>query len=123
MPRHPIGNNTSLEEEFFRRTMGIGPSQRPEKPNRIRGYTFCFTGALDNLKRKEAWKLVERCGGYISKTVTNATEILVAGSIPRTAIIAGELSLKLHIARQTGRQIISEETFIVMLEDCGEIID
>ncbi len=123
--RHPMGNSTSLEEEFFQRTMGVQPTSRSliQTINRISGYTFCFTGKLDSMGRREAWERIERSGGYISTSVTGATEILVAGSIPRTAIIAGELSRKLMKARETGKQIISEETFLTMLEDCGQILD
>ena len=115
MPRGTTGLNRSLEEEFFARTQGT--DYKPEVINRIRGMCMCFTGALSSMFREEARAKVVELGGSWNSTVTNAVDILVAGSIPRTAIIAGELSLKLMKARQKGTEIISEETFLQMIRD------
>jgi len=104
----------SLEEEFFQRTEGIAPAR-----NLVRGYTFCFTGALTGMTRNVARRKVEQGGGRWTTSVNNRTQILVAGSIPRTAIISGQVSLKLMKARDKGIEVVSEETFRQMLEDAG----
>lgn len=105
----------SLEEEFFQRTMGIPVTVQ----NHIQGKTFCFTGALSSMVRHRARELVSHGGGHWTESVTGATQLLVAGSIPRTAIISGQVSLKMQKARRNGTEIISEETFLQMLEDAG----
>ena len=109
----------SLEEEFFARTQGT--NYNPEIINRIRGKCLCFTGALQSMFRNDARAKVESLGGSWNSTVTNAVDILVAGSIPRTAIIAGQLSIKLMKARQKGTEIISEETFLQMIQDAEKV--
>ena len=115
----PRGQNRSLEEEFFARTMG--EAYTPAVMNRIQNKCFCFTGKLTCMVRNEARRLVDLYGGYWRPSVTNAVEVLVAGSIPRTAILADQgLSRKLIAARQKGTEVISEETFVQMLKDCGE---
>jgi len=105
----------SLEEEFFQRTEGITPVVR----NLVLDKFFCFTGRLDSMGRSLARQKVEQGGGHWTTSVNFQTEVLVAGSIPRTAIIAGAVSLKLQKARQRGIEIVSEETFLQMLEDAG----
>ncbi len=106
----------TLEEEFFQRTQGIRPNLAEDK---LTGFRYCFTGKLDSMTRDVARHFVVRGGGSWTTSVTNATQILVAGSIPRTAIISGELSLKLQKARRLGIQIVSEETFLQILKDRG----
>jgi len=107
----------SLEEEFFARAQASGVVLDPV--NRIKGKLFCFTGKLESMTRDGARALVDRAEGSWNASVTNSVQILVAGSIPRTAIIAGSLSLKLQKARRLGVDIISEETFLQMVKDAG----
>jgi len=111
---------SDIETRYSERMQGRLVEGNESYPIRFR--TFCFTGGLDSMKRKEAQGHVIACNGLVSKTVTGCVDIVVAGSIPSTAIIAGELSLKLQKAKQTGKQIITEDTFLQMLRDSNHRI-
>ena len=72
------------------------------------GKTFVLTGTLQKYDRKAAGELIERAGGKVSGSVSRKTD----------AVIAGEnAGSKLEKAQQLGVRILSEEEFLVLLQE------
>jgi DNA ligase (NAD+) len=69
----------------------------------LTGQSVVFTGALDTMTRADAERLVERQGGRATRTVTRATNLMVAGSAP---------GAKLDRAKARGIPILSEREFL-----------
>eukprot|EP00040_Diaphanoeca_grandis_P016388 m.84541 g.84541 ORF g.84541 m.84541 type:complete len:299 (-) comp25764_c0_seq1:148-1044(-) len=76
----------------------------------VAGKTICFTGTLQ-MKRADASKLAEGAGASISKTVTKATDILVAGE---------NAGSKIADAESKGVAVWTEEEFTDALEGGDE---
>lgn len=74
---------------------------------RLAGRTFCITGTLELMGRKEAEALIEQNGGSVVG-VSKKLQYLVAGSA------AGS---KLEKAKSLGAAILSEEEFLAMLRE------
>jgi DNA ligase (NAD+) len=72
----------------------------------LSGYTFLFTGTMKTLSRDEAKTLVKSNGGQIATTVSSKLTHLVAGE---------KAGSKIKKATELGKTIISEETFLAML--------
>ena len=70
-----------------------------------------FTGTLDTMKRSDAERLVERYGGRAGRTVTSATDMVVAGSAP---------GAKLDRARRLGVPIVTEREFLRRYRSAGD---
>lgn len=50
-------------------------------PECLAGYTFVFTGELENLNRSDATEMVKVCGGRVTTAVSNKTDYLVCGPV------------------------------------------
>ncbi len=94
--------------------VGAGASQTPAgsgggavlRPDRFKGQTFVFTGALTLFTREQAESLVMQGGGKASGSVTRATTYLVAGD---------KAGSKLTKARELGVPVLTETEFQAML--------
>ena len=78
------------------------------RPDRFRGQTFVFTGALTLFTREQAESLVMQGGGKASGSVSRTTTYLVAGD---------KAGSKLTKARELGVAVLTETQFQAMLED------
>ena len=72
----------------------------------LEGKTLAFTGALEAITRSRAKELVEKFGGRATSSVSEKTDLVVAGPG------AGS---KLAKARESGIKVISEEEFLKLL--------
>ena len=75
--------------------------------NRFAGMTFVLTGALSKFTRDEATEQIERFGGKASGSVSKKTSFVVVGEN------AGSKERK---ARELGIPILSEDTFLNMIQ-------
>ncbi|MFQ6084412.1 MAG: NAD-dependent DNA ligase LigA [Candidatus Aminicenantia bacterium] len=73
-----------------------------EKPEKLAGLKFVFTGKLESFSRDEAEKIVEELGGRASSSVSRETDYLVVGEDPGS---------KFDKAKKLGVKILSEEEF------------
>ncbi|TXT64272.1 MAG: DNA ligase [Promethearchaeota archaeon] len=80
----------------------------PVTEGRLKGLTFCFTGKLNTMSRKEAQGLVEKHGGEAKSSVTKNLSYLVTNSTEQTT--------KYKKAQAQGTAIITEDQFLAMLE-------
>ena len=78
----------------------------------LQGKSFCFTGELLRLKRKEAEALVQARGGIIKSSVTKGLSYLVTNT-PDSG------SSKNKKAQELGTAVITEEDFFKLLNDTG----
>ncbi len=78
------------------------------RPDRFKGQTFVFTGALTLFTREQAESLVMQGGGKASGSVSRTTTHLVAGD---------KAGSKLAKARELGVSVLTETQFQAMLED------
>ena len=74
----------------------------------LAGKSFCFTGELHNLKRKEAEAMVQAQGGTVKSSVTKGLTYLVTNT-PDSG------SSKNKKAQELGTAIITEEDFVTLL--------
>jgi len=75
---------------------------------KLEGKTFCFTGKLDSMTRKEAHELVEKNGGIPKTSVVKELSYLVSNSTEETN--------KIKKAKQQGTIIISEQEFLALVK-------
>lgn len=78
------------------------------RPDRFKGQTFVFTGALTLFTREQAEALVVQGGGKASGSVSRTTTYVVAGD---------KAGSKLAKARDLGIRVLTEQQFQNMLED------
>jgi len=98
--------NLKLIEKLQERGVNIRAEERPtERP--FEGKTFVFTGMLQQFKRNEAKKSVQRLGGRVSSSVSKKTDYVVAGADPGS---------KYDKAKKLGVTIITEEEFGKLIE-------
>ena len=71
----------------------------------LAGKSFCFTGELNTLKRKEAEAMVQAKGGTVKSSVTKGLTYLVTNT-PDSG------SSKNKKAQELGTTIITEEAFL-----------
>ena len=81
-----------------------------KKEGRLQGMSFCFTGELEKMNRKEAEKLVKEAGGIVKSSVTKDLSYLVTNT-PNSG------SSKNKKALTVGCKIITESEFYKMLEN------
>ncbi|MGP1520131.1 MAG: NAD-dependent DNA ligase LigA [Treponema sp.] len=79
------------------------------KKGQLEGVSFCFTGELEKMKRKEAEKLVKELGGIVKSSVTKDLSYLVTNT-PNSG------SSKNKKAKEAGVTIIDENEFYQILE-------
>lgn len=99
------------KEEMLRLTgLGIIVIQAPASAQEnlpLVGKSFCFTGELNTLKRKEAEAMVQEKGGAVKSSVTKGLTYLVTNT-PDSG------SSKNKKARELGTAIITEEEFLTL---------
>ncbi len=75
----------------------------------LKGISFCFTGELNTMKRKEAGEMVKSLGGIVKSSVVKGLSYLVTNS-PNSG------SSKNKKAKELGTQIINEEEFLKLVK-------
>ena len=99
-----------LKSEMFKVLNFVKIKEKEAKMNtNISGKTFCFTGALESMKRAEAQALVEEMGGSSKSSVSKDLDFLVNNDINST-------SSKNKKANDYGVTIINEQQFLEMIE-------
>jgi len=101
-----------VKDEMLRLTgLGIIVIQPPASAQEnlpLAGKSFCFTGELNSLKRKEAEAMVQQKGGTVKSSVTKGLTYLVTNT-PDSG------SSKNKKAQELGTVIITEEEFLKLL--------
>lgn len=87
------------------------PVEEDETGDALAGETFVFTGALDRFTRAEAQKLIERCGGSATSSVSGNTDYLIVGENPGQR--------KRDDADEHGVEHLSEEALVSLLAERG----
>lgn len=77
----------------------------PVSDSRFEGMTFVITGTLPTMKRSDAQKLIESCGGKVSSSVSKKTSYVLAGE---------EAGSKLTKANELGIEVIDENRLLEM---------
>jgi len=81
--------------------------QKEESYMKLNGKSFCFTGALETMKRAEAQALVEKAGGTNKSGVSAGLDYLVTNELSD--------SVKSKKAIELGITVINEEDFLGMI--------
>ncbi|MFX1312459.1 MAG: NAD-dependent DNA ligase LigA [Promethearchaeota archaeon] len=89
---------------------GIIKIKATPKEGRLKGKSFCFTGALKSITRDDAKNLLEEHGGIFKKSVIKNLDYLVTND-PNSG---SEKNIK---AKEYGVRIISEEQFLKFIKN------
>lgn len=99
----------SLKSEMFKVLNFVSiENEEVRKVEGVEGKSFCFTGALESMKRKEAQELVESMGGVSKSSVSKDLDYLVNNDVYSN-------SSKNKKANEYGVKIIDENTFLSMV--------
>lgn len=98
------------------------PNFVPDENTEIFGKSFCFTGKLDQMVRKDACQIVVNMGGSLTGTVTKKTNYLVLGSTDYCKTIKDGKTSKQKKADELQKKgfdimVITEDVFYQMIED------
>lgn len=96
-----------LLEKFKEAGLQVLKQESTQKSSKLKGLTFVFTGAMENLSREQAEELVREHGGDASSSVSRETSYVVAGT---------ESGSKLAKAQKLGVKVLSEEKFLEMVK-------
>ena len=100
-----IQQNRDIVERF--KTYGLNmKAQEQKNEGKCSGLSFCITGTLQQMGRKEAEKMIEQLGGSVIG-VSKKLNYLIAGEA------AGS---KLEKARALGITVLTEEEFLKMIQ-------
>lgn len=88
----------------------VEDKERREMPKILEGYTFVFTGGLENFTREEAKELILNLGGKVTDSVSKNVSFVVVGKDPGT---------KYQKALSLGVKTLSEKEFLDLLEERG----
>lgn len=83
------------------------------KPITLEGKTFCFTGALETMKRPQAQDMVRNYGGVVKDSVVKGLNYLVTND-------TSSGSVKNQKAREIGVTIINEQQFLDMINEIND---
>jgi DNA ligase (NAD+) len=100
----------SLIEEMTETLKYVQVYVEEKKTGGLAGMSFCFTGALNTMKRAEAEKLVVDHGGEVKSGVSKGLTYLVTNT-PNSG------SSKNVKAAQLGTTLITEEQFLTLLNE------
>lgn len=101
-----IPANEELIEKLRAAGVELHDTSPAETKEVLKGRTFVFTGALENLTRGEAAALAEAAGGKTVSSVSKKTGYVVAGK---------DAGGKLEKARSLGVKILSEKEFLALI--------
>jgi len=96
-------HNQELVERLRAAGLKFDYQVKRKKGGPLEGMTFVLTGALPNLSREEATRLIESAGGKVSGSVSRKTSYVVAGE---------EAGSKLDKARGLGVEVIDERRLV-----------
>ncbi len=88
----------------------IKESAASDENAKLRDLSFCFTGELNSIKRKEAGDLVKTLGGTVKSSVVKGLSYLVTNT-PDSG------SSKNKKAKELGTKIIDEEEFLKLVQN------
>eukprot|EP00467_Chlorarachnion_reptans_P017367 CAMPEP_0114515746 /NCGR_PEP_ID=MMETSP0109-20121206/16923_1 /TAXON_ID=29199 /ORGANISM="Chlorarachnion reptans, Strain CCCM449" /LENGTH=199 /DNA_ID=CAMNT_0001696017 /DNA_START=36 /DNA_END=631 /DNA_ORIENTATION=+ len=91
---------------FKKTKAGMKTKKKKKTIEGIEGRSFCITGTLSSMKRKEAQAAVINAGGIVRSGVSKTLEVLVTGANPGS---------KVALAEAYGVEIWDEDTFIEAL--------
>ncbi|HXL14720.1 MAG TPA: helix-hairpin-helix domain-containing protein, partial [Methylomirabilota bacterium] len=103
-------------KKFIERLREAGVKPESLEPRRkgatgpFSGKTFVLTGALEELTREDAARLIQEAGGKVTSSVSSKTSALVAGSDPGS---------KLDKARALGVEVWDESRLRAALKKAG----
>ena len=98
------------------------PDFVPDENSEIYGKSFCFTGALDRMIRKDACQIVVNMGGTLTSGVSKKTDYLVLGSTDYCKTIKDGKTSKQKKAEKLQKDghdimVITEDVFYQMIEE------
>ncbi|HTQ56266.1 MAG TPA: NAD-dependent DNA ligase LigA [Bryobacteraceae bacterium] len=99
-------HNQELVERLRAAGLKFEYAVKRRKGGPLDGMTFVLTGALPNLSREEATRMIEAAGGKVSGSVSRKTSYVVAGE---------DAGSKLDKARSLGVQVIDERRLLEMV--------
>ena len=88
------------------KNLGVNPVYFSRSGGVFQGKKVVLTGTLTSLKRSQAAELIRRNGGEAQSSVTQTTDIVVAGE---------NAGSKLDKARSLGIKILDENEFLQLL--------
>jgi len=98
--------NKKVIERLKEAGVSMKEEKEEEKPAKLKGLIFLFTGALSNMTRSEAKERVEALGGSVASSVSKRVNYLVVGAEPGS---------KLEKAKELGITVIDEKEFLKMI--------
>jgi len=102
--------NRALIEKLRRAGVRLTGEAKAAREGPLLGMTVVPTGSLTRWSRNEIESLIKRLGGAVGTSVTKKTDYLVAGENPGS---------KLAKAEEYGVKVLSEDGFLVLLEERG----
>lgn len=92
--------------EKLTKAVKIQERVQKERPQKLKGKIFVFTGTLNSLRRDGAKSKVKALGGRVASAVSSQVDFVVLGESPGS---------KLQEAKKRGIKIINEAQFLKML--------